>query len=140
MPDIESRLAQLLAMKLNTIIVSSMQGFATEESEKIRLDPLTIPQFTDVLPIPDVFHPVTVGECGHITHCYAVDMSEFKQQVLPAGMPETTVYGYGGVVKDRETGETLYKRSSPGPTFEAVRGQTVQVQYANRLVRPICWL
>ncbi|QIB70796.1 multicopper oxidase domain-containing protein [Aminipila butyrica] len=107
-----------------------------DENEKTRLDPLSIPQFTEDLLIPDVFDPVTEWKCGHATHSYAVDISEFKQQVLPTGMPQTPVYGYGGVVKDRETGECVYKRSSPGPTFEAVRGQTIQVQYINRLVRP----
>ncbi|MFT3984347.1 MAG: multicopper oxidase [Lachnospiraceae bacterium] len=107
-----------------------------DECPKTHLDPLSIPQFTEDLPIPDVFDPVTERKCGHVTHSYAVDISEFKQQILPGKMPQTSVYGYGGIVKDRETGERVYKRSSPGPTFEAVYGQTVQVQYINRLVRP----
>lgn len=135
MSDINSRVTELLAMKLDTLI-SSMHEEPIDESPKTRLDPLTIPQFTEDLPIPDVFYPVTEQKYGHVTHSYAVDISEFKQQILPSGMPQTTVYGYGGIVKDRETGECVYKRSSPGPTFEAVRGQTTQVQYINRLVRP----
>lgn len=135
MSNIENRVAQLLAMKLDTL-VSFIQENETEEPEKIRLDPNFIPQFTEELPIPDVFDPVTERKCGHITHSYAVDISEFQQQILPNEMPKTTVYGYGCIVRDRKTGECVYKRTSPGPTFEAFRGQTVKVQYINRLVRP----
>lgn len=135
MSNYQSRVAQLLAMKLDAL-VSAMHEGAIDGTEKALLDPLTIPQFIDELPIPDVFDPVTECYCGRVTHSYAVDISQFSQQVLPSGMPQTTVYGYGGIVKDRETGRCVYKRSYPGPTFEAVRDQTVRVQFVNRLVRP----
>lgn len=132
--NIESRVAELLAMKLDSLVSSTNKETA---NEKTLLDPLTIPQFTEDLPIPDVFDPVIeIDSCGKVTHSYAVDVSEFQQQILPAGMPQTTVYGYGGVVKDKTTGENVYKRSAPGPTFEAVCGQTVKVKYFNRLVNP----
>ena len=131
----KSRVCELLEKKLDTI-VSAMHTKETGETAKTPLDPLTIPQFTDELPLPDVLDPAVEKECGRTTHSYAVDISEFKQQLLPQGMPETTVWGYGGVVKDRATGEAVYRRSTPGPTFEAVRGQTVRVRFINRLVGP----
>lgn len=90
MSDMFSRVTELLAMKLDTLI-SSMHGDSIDDGEKTRLDPLYIPQFTDALPIPGVFDPMTKRECGHVTHSYAVDISEFKQQVLPDGMPQTSV-------------------------------------------------
>ncbi|WP_306341536.1 multicopper oxidase family protein [Scatolibacter rhodanostii] len=135
MSNFETRVTELLAMKLDSL-VSSMNKESVVENEKTRLDPLAIPQFVDDLPIPDVFDPVIERECGQVTHSYAVDISQFEQQVLPSGMPKSTVYGYGGVVKDRQTGDCVYKRSVPGPTFEAICGQSVKVRYINRLVEP----
>lgn len=136
MSNLESRVNELLAKKLDTIISMINSKPETMITDKTPLDPQTVPQFTEELPIPDVYDPIIEVKCGRVTHSYAVDISQFKQQILPDGMPQTTVYGYGGVVKDRTTGECVYKRSAPGPTFEAKRGQTVQVQYINRLVRP----
>lgn len=67
------------------------------------------------------------------TDVYTVDISEFKQQILPEGFPVTTVWGYGGLVKD-PSGAVKYVKSSPGPTFEAVVGRPVTVRWINKLV------
>lgn len=135
MSKLEIRVQELMQKKLDTM-VSAAHAEYINETEKTLLDPLTIPQFTEELPVPDVLDPVIEMIDGQITHSYVVDMSEFQQQILPAGFPQTTVYGYGGVVMDRETCKCVYKRSVPGPTFEAIRGTPVRVQYVNRLVRP----
>lgn len=68
-----------------------------------------------------------------VKHFYMVDISEFKQQILPEGFPKTKVWGYGGLVKDPKTGRIRYHRSTPGPTFEAIRGIPVKVKWINRL-------
>ncbi|HHU72832.1 MAG TPA: multicopper oxidase domain-containing protein, partial [Clostridiales bacterium] len=68
-----------------------------------------------------------------IKHYYTIDISEFYQQILPPGLPRTKVWGYGGFIKDEKTGRAKYSRSSPGATFEAVRGVPVKVKWINRL-------
>jgi len=65
---------------------------------------------------------------------YTVLMLSFKQQILPPSYPVTPVWGYGGVAKDAVTGEKLgFVASSPGATFEAVRGIPSYVNWQNRI-------
>src|SRR3989304_769949 len=52
------------------------------------LDPISIPKFVDPLVIPPVMTPVADG-------VYEIAVRQFQQQVLPTGMPQTTVFGYG---------------------------------------------
>lgn len=116
-----------------------------------KLDPVSIPKFTNQLVKPPVYMPLVfkvkknVRSKNHLDkkkyykkkekrHLYIVDMSKFKQQILPDGFPKTTVWGYGGLVKDPQTGKIKYFRSAPGATFEAVRGIPVMVKWINRLI------
>ena len=80
------------------------------------LDPNTIPKFVDPLPIPAVLEPI-----GHSKNAasYRVTMTEFEQQILPAGFNPTVVWGYEG--------------SFPGPTIEARRNKPVAVKWINEL-------
>ncbi|HWQ79668.1 MAG TPA: multicopper oxidase, partial [Anaerovoracaceae bacterium] len=71
--------------------------------------------------------------CFEERHLYFIDISEFKQQVLPEGYPMTTVWGYGGFVWNPETDSVSYSQSAPGATFEAVRGIPVMVKWGNQL-------
>jgi Putative multicopper oxidases len=116
-----------------------------------KLNPLFIKKYKNQLVIPPVFKPTVMKvhdrdqyneEChdetiyhnrSHIEHHYHIDISEFKEQVLPKEYPKTTVWGYGGLVKDQKTGKVHYVRSSPGPTFEAMQGIPVKVKWINRL-------
>jgi FtsP/CotA-like multicopper oxidase with cupredoxin domain len=65
-------------------------------------------------------------------------MASFMQQILPASMNLLTqVWGYGGTANDALTGASLgFVQSSPGPTFEAVRGIPVQVKWQNTISSP----
>ena len=107
----------------------------------IELDPILIPKYKNQLVKPPVYKPIriTVGEDKYLDmkrgkrHLYFVDISEFKQQILPEGFPKTTVWGYGGLVKDETTGKITYSRSAPGATFEATRGIPSMVKWLNRL-------
>jgi len=80
------------------------------------LDPGVIPKFVDPLPIPAILKPT--GNSKNAAS-YKVTMSEFQQQLLPAGFPATTVWGYEG--------------SFPGPTIEARKGKPVAVKWINEL-------
>lgn len=71
------------------------------------LDPTAIPKFVNELVIPPVYRPTIVKRPitdKVISHDYEVTVSQFTQQILPAGFPETTVWGYGGEVIIPETG------------------------------------
>ncbi len=133
--EFENRMLVLFEKKLEAM-ASAMCATNIISTEKTLLNPLTIPQFTDELFIPEVFDPVVETIDGRKMHSYAVDMSEFEQQILPTGFPKTTVYGFGGFVRERQTGRCVYTRSSPGPTFEATRLQPIRVRYVNRLIKP----
>ncbi|MHB8132454.1 MAG: multicopper oxidase family protein, partial [Mobilitalea sp.] len=103
------------------------------------LDPRTIPKYVNQLVKPQVYEPFIIK--GHKrrnrnckkSHLYFIDVSEFEEQILPKGFPKTRVWGYGGLIKDLKTGKTKYSRSSPGSTFEAIRGIPVKVKWINRL-------
>ncbi|HWQ80424.1 MAG TPA: multicopper oxidase [Anaerovoracaceae bacterium] len=109
--------------------------------ETDRLDPATIPKFVSQLEKPPVYMPTIRnieaksddGEWIEQRHIYTIDICEFKQQILPEGFPKTTVLGYGGLVRDAETGEVRYRQSSPGGTIEALRGVPVMVNWRNIL-------
>lgn len=99
------------------------------------LDPLDIPKFQSRLTVPETFYPLCfAGE--RLADGYVVDISRFRRQLLPSGFPATTVFGYGGFVKDPVTGYAVYRRSTPGPTFEARRGKRIYVKWINRLYGP----
>lgn len=138
MIDFAASLSHLYYLKLLTLFENKLKQEQPEEKKtepKLPLDPATIPKFQSNLPIPSRFAPLrNCADEG--TAYYAVDISEFQQQLLPDGYPKTTVWGYGGFVKDPETGEPVYRRSSPGPTFEAVKGEKIKVKWINRLYRP----
>src|SRR5665647_508641 len=99
------------------------------------LDSNSIPHYLNQLVMSSVFEPTVVKKDNKVkSHNYRVTASEFTQQILPVGFPETTVWGYGGKVRDPETGEIIANfRSTPGPTFNAVRHIPINVQWVNNL-------
>jgi FtsP/CotA-like multicopper oxidase with cupredoxin domain len=103
----------------------------------IPLDPKLIPKFTNELLIPPVYKPKKIKnpETGEIiSYNYIVSISSFEQQLLPSCFPKTKVWGYEGTVKDYCSGKTINNfQSSPGATFEAVRGIPINVQWINNI-------
>jgi FtsP/CotA-like multicopper oxidase with cupredoxin domain len=85
------------------------------------LDPTLIPKFVDPMPFP----PALMGTSTTPATPIVVTMSEFQQQILPAGMyppgyeAGTYVWGYNG--------------GYPGPTIVAIRGTPTHVKYVNHL-------
>src|SRR6266496_1636661 len=75
------------------------------------LDPATIDKYVAPLVIPPVMPPLTAAQNKGIDR-YAIAVREFRQQILPAGMPATTVWGYGSAPH----GETF---NHPAFTIEA---------------------
>lgn len=104
-----------------------------------KINAASIPKYVNELPIPPAFSPEIVKHQhkGKVkAHKYKVEVNEFKQQVLPDEFPQTTVWGYGGKVKDKKTGKKVFFQHYPGPTFEAVRGIPVNVEWINNLKGP----
>jgi spore coat protein A len=102
------------------------------------LDPLTIPKYVNRLTKPPVhvafptFDPAT----RTLVPSYVVTAKRIHQQLLPQGFPSTTVFAYGGIVRDADQDNffpVTIAFSSPGPTFEAVRDQPIFVHYKNEL-------
>lgn len=105
-----------------------------------------IPKYVNQLGLIPVYVPTvyTDPDTGEVIHTYTIDMTQFREKILPTGTPlvnntdgKTTVWGYGGLAKDGVTGRPLgYVRASPSPTFEAVRGVPVNVTWINRIYEP----
>ncbi|MET8964332.1 multicopper oxidase [Streptomyces sp. NPDC004074] len=68
----------------------------------------------------------TRGSGDGIDH-YSIGVRQFRQQVLPPGLPTTTVWGYGCT---EDPGTFHY----PAPTLEARVGRPVRVRWKNELL------
>jgi bilirubin oxidase len=88
------------------------------------LDPTTIPKYVDPLPIPESMPKQDSVDSG--LDVYEVAVRQFPQQVLPTGLPATTVWGYGSPAHPASF-------SYPGRTIEAVVNRPVRVTWLNDL-------
>jgi spore coat protein A len=90
------------------------------------LDPTTIRKYAAPLVIPPVMPPLT-GQRNQSIDRYAIAVRQFSQQVLPPGLPATTVWGYGSAPR---RGTFNY----PAFTIEARADRPVRVKWINDLV------
>jgi bilirubin oxidase len=92
------------------------------------LDPTAIPKYGTPLVIPPAM-PVTslLSENGQPVRYYEIGVRQFGQQILPAGLPATTVWSYGSVGHP----ETF---NYPAFTVEAEVGVPVRAKWINGLV------
>jgi len=98
------------------------------------LDPTAIAPFVSPLVIPPVMPPsaVNVPMKGGAGDTYDIAARQFQQQILPAGFPKTTVWGYGSVVSPgtvEEGGSFNY----PAFTIEARWRKPTRVRWINDL-------
>ena len=61
---------------------------------------------------------------------YEIAVRQFDQQILPAGMPATTVWGYGPA--KAQNGQVIF--NAPSLTIEAKHNKPVRVKWINELV------
>ena len=97
------------------------------------LDPGDVPKFQAAMLIPPV-----MPRAGTITmpggkpaDYYEISMRQFAQQILPAGMPPTTVWGYGAVRSASRRGLLLH--NAPSLTIESMWNRPVRVKWINEL-------
>jgi spore coat protein A, manganese oxidase len=93
-----------------------------------------VPRFVTPLLIPPVM-PLA----GRITQpggknvdYYEISIRQFAQQILPTGLPQTTVWGYGPLDAERKRGVLLH--NAPSLTIEAKWDTPVRVKWVNELV------
>jgi spore coat protein A len=90
------------------------------------LDPATVRKYVAPLFVmPAMPRDGTVS--GGAVDWYSIGMRQFRQQLLPPGLPRTTVWGYGSAA----SGATFH---TPGYTIEATAGRPVRVSWANQLL------
>ena len=63
---------------------------------------------------------------------YEISMKQFSQQILPPGLPATTVWGYGAVKSLNKKGLLLH--NAPSLTIEARHNRPVRIKWINDLV------
>ena len=96
------------------------------------LDPLTIPKYVTPLVIPPVMNN------SGTTDNYDIAVRQFKQQILPAPLPSTTVWSYGPAADPTPalapdlTGASQF--NYPAYTIETTAGALVNVRWINELV------
>ena len=92
------------------------------------LDPTGIPKYTRALVIPAAMPRTDIISLPHgeAADYYQIAVRQFQQQILPASLPPTTVWGYGSV---GHPGSFAY----PAGTIEAKYGRPVRVKWINDL-------
>lgn len=90
------------------------------------LDPNTIPQFVTQMLIPWAM-PQSPSADPNVDY-YEIAMRQFNQQILPAGMPSTTVWGYGSAT------DPAAVFHAPSLTIEAQVNRPVRIKWINGLI------
>ena len=98
------------------------------------LDPLAVPKYQAPLLIPPVMPQADtiVSQGGKNIDYYEISMKQISQQILPAGMPMTTVWGYGATNSATKRGLLLHP--APSLTIEATWKRPVRVKWINDLM------
>ena len=97
------------------------------------LDPSLIPKYATPLLIPPVMPAAgRTAEGGQEVDYYEIAMRQFAQQILPAGLPPTTVWGYGAVKSRKQEGGRIH--NAPSLTIEARWKRPVRIKWINELM------
>ncbi len=98
------------------------------------LDPLTVPKYQTPMLIPPVMPKAgTINPMGSKPiDYYEISVKQFTEQILPAGLPPTTVWGYGSV-NGSGSKNPLLLHHAPSLTIEAQVNRPVRVKWINDL-------
>lgn len=96
--------------------------------------PADVPKFQAPLLIPPVMPRAgtIVAQGGKNVDYYEISVRQFAQQILPASLPATTVWGYGAVASGKKNGLLLH--NAPSLTIESKWNRPVRVKWINELV------
>jgi spore coat protein A len=98
------------------------------------LDPTSVPKFQTPMLIPPVMPRAGTIKLhgGQNADYYEISMRQLSQQILPAPLPATTVWGYGAVRSAGNRGLLIH--NAPSLTIEAHWNRPVRVKWINELV------
>jgi spore coat protein A, manganese oxidase len=98
------------------------------------LDPAGVPKYRSPLLIPPVMPRAATITLpgGKPADYYEISVRQVRQQILPAGLPVTTVWGYGAV--KAESTEGLRIHHAPSLTIEATHDRPVRIKWINDLM------
>ena len=131
---------KLMGAGLAALYVSRYGKFVLQAQAQIpggTLDPVSVPKYVTPLLIPPVMPKAgTIKQPGgkNIDY-YEISMKQLSQQILPAGLPATTVWGYGAVKAADKRGLLLH--NAPSLTIEADWSKPVRVKWINDLKDPV---
>ncbi len=121
-------LKSIVPVSVSSLVLLTL--FAAPAFAQTPLDPTTIPKYATPLTVPSTM-PLTdiiSDPAGDIDY-YEVAAQQFEQQILPAGFPATTVFGFGAVNEPASF-------HAPGPTIEATVDRRVRIKWVNDLMDP----
>lgn len=96
------------------------------------LDPASIDKFAAPLLIPAAMPRAGgPGLSDHAYDYYEISMRQFSQQVLPEGLPATTVWGYGPATAVAKDATMIH--NAPSLTIEAKAGVPTRIKWINDL-------
>jgi FtsP/CotA-like multicopper oxidase with cupredoxin domain len=97
------------------------------------LDPGAVDKFVTPMLIPPTMPRAATITMpgGKPADYYEISMKQFKQQILPSGMPQTTVWGYGAV--SRASSRGLLIHNAPSLTIESMWKRPVRIKWINDL-------
>jgi FtsP/CotA-like multicopper oxidase with cupredoxin domain len=98
------------------------------------LDPAAVTKYATPLLVPPAMPragKVTVRGGKNIDY-YEIAVRQFEQQILPVGLPATTVWGYGPNPATAKGGPVIF--NAPSLTIEATYNQPVRIKWINELV------
>jgi spore coat protein A len=98
------------------------------------LDPNDVSKYVTPMLIPPVMPRAAVitAPGGKPVDYYEISMRQFAQQILPEGLPQTTVWGYGG--KAAQSNRGLLVHHAPSLTIEATVNRPVRIRWINELL------
>lgn len=98
------------------------------------LDPSLITKYAEnlIVPPPMPKSRVIVDKDGKDVDFYEIAVRQFTQQILPTGMPGTTVWSYGPAGSSRVSNDGF---NYPAFTIEGVAGRPVRVRWVNQLTQ-----
>ncbi|MEU4294385.1 multicopper oxidase [Kribbella sp. NPDC026596] len=98
------------------------------------LNPDLVPKFQTAMLIPPVMPRAgtLVMPGGKPADYYEISMQQISQQILPAPLPATAVWGYGAVTAASSRGLLIH--NAPSLTIEAQVNRPVRIKWINDLV------
>jgi len=129
------RANRFLTLMTAVFLIAVAAGVSGAAIQGGSLDPGSVVKYVTPLLIPPVM-PIAatiVSPGGKPVDYYEISVRQFPQQILPAGLPPTTVWGYGAVAAQSNRGLLLH--NAPSLTIEAGWRRPVRVKWINELVQ-----